>query len=127
VKDQGKKATVSPTQSRCDWHSIDWASAIAFVRKLRQEIFRATKEGDLGKVRTLQRIMLRSYENRVMAVRQVTQTNRGKNTPGVDKVVLKTPEARGKLVDRLAHYELLSSDNYFSPPATIRIPHPALR
>ena len=106
MKDQGEKATVSPTQSRCDWHSIDWASAIAFVRKLRQEIFRATKEGDLGKVRTLQRIMLRSYENRVMAVRQVTQTNRGKNTPGVDKVVLKTPEARGKLVDRLAHYEL---------------------
>jgi RNA-directed DNA polymerase len=88
VQDQGEKVTVSPTQSRCDWNSIDWASAVAFVRNLRREIFRATKEGDLEKVRTLQRIMLRTYENRVMAVRQVTQTNRGKNTPGVDKVVI---------------------------------------
>jgi len=49
--------------------------------------------------------MLRSQENRVLAVRRVTQTNQGKNTPGVDKVVVKTPEARGKLVDRLAQYE----------------------
>jgi len=101
-----EKASVSPTQTRCDWHNIDWASAVTFVRKLRQEIFRATKEGDLKKVRTLQRIMLRSYENRVMAVRQVSQTNRGRNTPGVDRVVLKTPETRGKLVDQLADYEL---------------------
>jgi len=104
--DQGEKASVSPPQQRCDWHNVDWASAIEFVRKLRQDIFRATRQGDLKKVRTLQRIMLRSYENRLVAVRRVTQTNRGKNTPGVDKVVVKTPEARGKLVDQLAHYEL---------------------
>jgi RNA-directed DNA polymerase len=59
----------------------------------------------LKKVRTLQRIMLRSYENRVLAVRRVTQINQGKNTPGVDRIVLKTPEARGKLVDRLGSFE----------------------
>jgi len=107
VKDnKGEKETVSPSRERCSWHSIDWANAVAYVRKLRQEIFRATREGDLKKVRTLQRIMLRSYESRVMAVRKVPQTNRGKHTPGVDKVVLKTPEARGRLVDQLAHYEL---------------------
>jgi len=105
MQEQDEKVTVSPAQARCDWNSIDWASVTLFVRKLRQEIFRATREGDLKKVRTLQRIMLRSYENRVMAVRRVTQTNRGKNTPGVDKVVVKTPEARGRLVDRLAEYE----------------------
>lgn len=95
MQEQDEKVTVSPAQARCDWNSIDWASVTLFVRKLRQEIFRATREGDLKKVRTLQRIMLRSYENRVMAVRRVTQTNRGKNTPGVDKVVVRTPEARG--------------------------------
>jgi RNA-directed DNA polymerase len=101
----GEKVTVSPAQPRCDWHSTDWCQAVEFVRKLRQEIFRAARQGDLKKVRTLQRIMLRSYENRVMAVRRVTQTNRGKNTPGVDKVVLKTPAARGRLVDRLGEFE----------------------
>jgi RNA-directed DNA polymerase len=49
--------------------------------------------------------MLRSYENRCMAVRRVTQVNRGKYTPGVDKVLVKTPKARGELVDMLANYE----------------------
>jgi len=49
--------------------------------------------------------MLRSYENRVLAVRRVTQQNRGKYTPGVDKLIVKTPEARGEMVDRLSQFE----------------------
>jgi len=101
----GEKVTVNPAQTPCDWDQIDWSHCTGYVRKLRQEIFRATKEGDLSKVRTLQRIMLRSYENRCLAVRRVTQVNRGKYTPGVDKVVVKTPKARGELVDLLANYE----------------------
>jgi RNA-directed DNA polymerase len=36
-----------------------------------------------------------------MAVRRVTQVNAGRNTPGVDKLVVKTPAARGRLVDHL--------------------------
>jgi len=101
----GEKVTVSPTRAKCNWDQIDWSHCTQYVRSLRQEIFRATREGNLSKVRTLQRIMLRSEENRCLAVRRVTQVNRGKYTPGVDKVVVKTPKARGELVDRLANYE----------------------
>jgi len=79
TQEPGEKVTVSQARTPTDWNSIDWKSAVEYVRKLRQEIFRATKEGDLKKVRTLQRIMLRSYENRVLSVRRVTQTNKGKN------------------------------------------------
>jgi RNA-directed DNA polymerase len=104
VQQACEKETVSPPQP-CDWNAIDWRQATRYVRTLRQAIFRATKEGDLHKVRTLQRIMLRSHENRALAVRTVTQINRGKDTPGVDKVVVQTPEARGQLVDRLREYE----------------------
>jgi len=100
-----EKATVSPAQTPCNWDTIDWSHCTTYVRKLRQAIFRATKENDLRKVRTLQRIMLRSYENRYMAVRRVTQVNQGKYTPGVDKVVVKTPKARGELMDWLGQYE----------------------
>jgi RNA-directed DNA polymerase len=49
--------------------------------------------------------MLRSYSNILMSVRRVTQVNAGKNTPGVDKVVVKTPTARGQLVDRLTAFQ----------------------
>ncbi len=50
--------------------------------------------------------MLRSYSNRLLAVRRVTQLNAGKNTPGVDKLTIKTSEARGKLTDDLRKYEI---------------------
>jgi RNA-directed DNA polymerase len=50
--------------------------------------------------------MLRSHANRLVSVRRVAQLNTGKNTPGVDKVLLKTPAARGRMVDHLAHYQL---------------------
>ncbi len=100
-----EKVTVNPAHARCDWNTIDWSQCFKYVRELRREIFRATREGDLPKVRTLQRIMLRSYENRCEAVRRVTQVNQGKYTPGVDRVIVKTPKARGELVDRLANYE----------------------
>jgi RNA-directed DNA polymerase len=56
-------------------------------------------------VRSLQKLMLRSYANILMAVRQVTQVNAGKYTPGVDRLVVKTPAARGELVERLATFQ----------------------
>lgn len=47
---------------------------------------------------------MRSYSNILLAVRRVTQVNQGKNTPGVDKLVVKTPKARSLLVDILAKF-----------------------
>src|SRR5260370_6773255 len=49
--------------------------------------------------------MLRSYSNILMSVRRVTQVNAGKNTPGVDKLVVKTTQARGRLVDNLTTFQ----------------------
>src|SRR2546423_12820363 len=89
-------------ERRTDWDTVDWRKAQRLVRGLRQRIFRATQAGELRKVRSLQRLMLRSYSNILMSVRRVTQINAGKYTPGVDKLVVKTPAARGKLVDHLA-------------------------
>jgi RNA-directed DNA polymerase len=39
-----------------------------------------------------------------MSVRRVTQVNKGKNTPGVDKMLVKTPIARSRLVEELTRY-----------------------
>jgi len=84
-----------------DWQSVDWRKANRVVRNLRQRIFRATQEGEWNKVRSLQKLMLRSYSNTLVSVRRVTQENTGKRTPGVDKLVVKTPALRGRLVDLL--------------------------
>ena len=89
-----------------NWNSIDWHQQERRVRNLRQRIFRATQAGDWKRVRSLQKLMLRSRANRLVSVRRVAQLNQGRKTPGVDKVLLKTPAARGRMVDHLAHYQI---------------------
>lgn len=52
-------------------------------------------------VHNLQRLLLRSWSARCLAVRQVTQDNRGKRTPGVDGTANLTPKQRMALVEEL--------------------------
>lgn len=93
------------TKEPTDWSAINWQRAEALVSNLRQRIFRASREGDLRKVRSLQKLLLRSRANAHVSVRKVTQKNKGKNSPGVDKVVVKTPVARAALVDQILEHQ----------------------
>jgi RNA-directed DNA polymerase len=78
-----------PEDEPLDWHAIDWRAAEDDVRRLRQRIFTASREGDLKRVRSLQKLMLRSRANTLLSVRRVTELNAGRATAGVDgKVVL---------------------------------------
>ena len=97
--------TANVSYRATEWNAIDWKQANRIVRNLRQRIFKTAAKGDWKRVRSLQRLLLASYSNRVLSVRRVTQINRGKNTPGVDKVLVKTSEARGKLVDDLKAHQ----------------------
>jgi RNA-directed DNA polymerase len=98
------QALANRPQAQTDWHAINWRKANRIVRNLRQRIFRATTQRNYKQVRSLQKLLLRSYSNILVSVRRVTQQNAGRKTPGLDKVVVKTPAARGKLLDELAGY-----------------------
>src|SRR5918911_1848470 len=93
------------TNRPTDWQSVEWRKANRRVRNLRQRIFKAVQAKDWNKVRSLQKLMLRSYSNTLVSVRRVTQINQGRNTPGVDKLTVKTPEGRGRLVDHLMAFQ----------------------
>src|SRR5215831_7217849 len=73
-----------PEGGALDWDSVDWSRAEGDVRRLRQRIFTASKDRDLKKVRSLQRLMLRSRANALVSVRRVTEVNAGRKTAGVD-------------------------------------------
>jgi RNA-directed DNA polymerase len=88
-----------------EWNSVNWRVVNRRVRTLRHRIFRASQQGDYRTVASLQKLMLRSYSNRLQAVRRVTQVNHGKRTAGVDQVLIKTPKARGAFVDSLRTYQ----------------------
>ena len=102
------------------WQAINWRKAYKVVRNLRQRIFRASQAGNVKKARSLQKLLLRSYSNVVISVRQVTQLNAGKYTAGVDRVVVKTPAARSHLVAELTHYQPWRTD----PVRRVYIPKP---
>jgi RNA-directed DNA polymerase len=84
-----------------DWDAIDWRTCEDNVRRLRQRIFKAAQDGDLATVRNLQKLMLRSRSNTLVSVRQVTQRNAGRLTPGIDGEVALTSEARGEVAARV--------------------------
>ena len=72
-----------------DWDQVDWGQAEENVRRLRRRIFAASRDGDLKKVRSLQKLMLRSRSNALVSVRRVTEVNAGRKTAGVDgRIVL---------------------------------------
>jgi RNA-directed DNA polymerase len=85
-----------------DWDAVDWRAAEDQVRRLRQRIFAATAAGDYKRVRSLQRLMLRSLSNALVSVRQVTERNAGRLTPGVDGRVVLSAAGKEGLVAEVA-------------------------
>lgn len=92
-----------PEDERLDWDTVRWAPVEKDVRRLRQRIFAASQAGDLTKVRNLQKLMLRSRSNVLVAVRRVTELNAGRKTAGVDGTVVVTADQKAEMVDWLQH------------------------
>lgn len=105
---------------KSQWHQIDWKAVNAEVTNLRERIFVASEENDLRKVGNLQKLMMRSTANKLQAIRRVTQTNKGKNTPGTDGEIITTPEERWELLQWLSDYNIKD----WTPPPTRRVEIP---
>ena len=84
-----------------EWKNISWKHIEKRVFKLQKRIYRAAKRGDVTVVRKLQKTLMQSWSARCLAVRQVTQDNKGKKTAGVDGKKSLTPKQRLTLVKNL--------------------------
>ena len=83
------------------WKTINWRQVERSVFKLQKRIYAASRCGDMQRVRKLQKTLMRSWSNRVLAVRRVTQDNQGRKTAGVDGIKSLSPEARFDLAKGL--------------------------
>jgi RNA-directed DNA polymerase len=90
-----------PEDDLDEWAAVDWPTHEDNVRRLRQRIFKASRDGDPRQVRKLQKLMLRSWSNTLVSVRLVTQRNAGRRTAGVDRVVVVTASERIDLARQL--------------------------
>jgi len=85
-----------------DWQDIPWKKLQRAVFKLQTRIYRAARQDDTQVVRRLQRLSVHSRSAKLLAVRRVTQDNRGKRTASVDGVKSLTPLQRPRLAQTLA-------------------------
>ena len=83
-----------------DWDSIDWAQSEKSVRRLQARIVKAQQERRHGKVKSLSRILTRSFHSKALAVKRVTQ-NKGKRTCGVDGRTWRTSQQKAQAVMEL--------------------------
>ncbi|MEG4521219.1 MULTISPECIES: group II intron reverse transcriptase/maturase [unclassified Microcoleus] len=101
-----------------EWNQINWRRAERLTFKLQKRIYRASERGDVKAVRKLQKTLINSWSNKVLAVRRVTQDNTGKRTAGVDGIKLLSPRQRIKLVSQL------KATGKSQPTRRVRIPKP---
>ncbi len=87
--------------TRGTWEQLDWKFIRAHVNRLQERIYQAARRDEIEHVRILQKLLIRSYSAKLLAVRQVTQDNSGKKTPGVDGVASLDTEERLKLAQAL--------------------------
>ena len=84
-----------------EWNDLPWKTIEQRVFKLQKRIYRASRRGDQPTVHKLQRLLMKSWSTKCVAVRKVTQDNQGKKTAGVDGVKALTPPQRQHLVQTL--------------------------
>jgi len=87
-------ARAKARQTTEDWKKLPWKQFQRNVFRLQKRIYRAEQRGDWRCVRKLQRLLLRSWSAQCLAVRKVTQDNRGKRTAGVDGKAKLSPKQR---------------------------------
>ncbi len=84
-----------------EWNTIPWQKLERNVFKLQKRIYKASSRGDVKAVRRLQKTLMKSWSAKCLAVRRVTQDNRGKKTAGIDGVKKLTPKQRMELTTQL--------------------------
>jgi RNA-directed DNA polymerase len=84
------------------WQDLPWKQYERAVFKLQKRIYQASLKGDNKTVHKLQRLLLNSWSAKCLAVRRVTQDNRGKHTAGIDGVKSLNPKQRLQLAATLS-------------------------
>ncbi len=83
-----------------NWQTMDTKSISLSVRKLQNRIVNAKKAGRVRMVKKLQKLLVKSFNARVLAVKRVSE-NKGKKTAGVDGKLLDTNRKKDKCVEEL--------------------------
>ena len=83
------------------WNQIEWKPIEKKIFRMQQKIFQASRQNERNKMFKLQKSLTQSYWAKLLAIRQITQDNKGKNTAGVDGIKSIGPELRMELANEI--------------------------
>ena len=83
------------------WKNLPWKKFRKDLFRLQKRVYKAVREGDTAKARSLQKLIMRSRAARFLAIRQVTQLNNGKKTAGIDGKLALSFKERFELEQKL--------------------------
>ena len=88
-------------QQEYEWAELPWKKFEKVLYKLQKRIYQASSRGDVQNVKQLQKLLIKSRSAKLIAVRRISQDNKGHRTAGVDGVKSLTPKQRFSLVDKI--------------------------
>ncbi len=86
------------------WKNLPWKQFRRNLFRLQKRVYKAVQVGDHRKAKSLQKLILKSTSARLLAIRQVSQLNAGKKTPGIDGKAKLTFEERFELSEELKRH-----------------------
>src|SRR3989441_543792 len=98
---QRRRAKTQGQSLKVAWQGIPWKKVQRHVFRLQKRIYQATQREDVRTARKLQKLLVKSWYARLLAVRRISQDNRGKHTAGIDGVKSLTPAGRWRLAQAL--------------------------
>lgn len=83
------------------WKDINWQTVESTIFRLQLRIFKAASKEEYDKMYKLQKLLISSSYAKYLAVHKVTQDDKGKSTPGVNKCVITTHKEKLGLANKL--------------------------
>lgn len=100
------------------WKDIDWALVQSRINRYQRRIYKASKNNEKLKVKSIQKRLISSLDSKLIAVRRVTTENKRKKTADIDNKLYNTDEKKVKLIKKI------KIDGLADPIKRIYIPKP---
>src|SRR5262249_25229673 len=81
------------------WQDIPWKKVQRHVFRLQKGMYRATQRGDVRTAHKLQKLLVKSWYARLLAVRRISQDNRGHDVYTMTAVICRAGSCGIKATD----------------------------
>jgi hypothetical protein len=91
---QRQRAKTQGSSLKVAWQGIPWKKAQRHVFRLQKRMYRAAQREDVRTVHKLQKLLVKSWSARLLAVRRITQDNRGHGVHTMTPIMCSTGSCR---------------------------------